>query len=235
MNGSVELERIAIAGVDGVIATIGIGSTASDAFVAAFDAIDQALADAGFAPADIVRNRLVAGSREIRDAASAYRFGRLSGTARCASSSYIDSVEYPSGVGLRIDTVALRGAGAIKVAIERDPVQPPCRFIAVGNLVILSGQTSLAAGFDAQVAEIGERLIESLDAARKRSRTPDGTIRPVGTTIYLHRSVELEDRAYLADALGLGDAPITIARCDGYSKPGKLIEVEVDARISSDD
>ena len=31
--------------------------------------------------------------------------------------------------------------------------------------------------------------------------------------------------------LGLGDTPLRVARCDGFSFPSKLIEVELDAEV----
>lgn len=210
-------------GLRGVLSVDGIGSEAIERL---FDAVEASLRAHDLEPGDLVRTRLFASSRAARDAASKVRFARLIGPARCATSSYIDDERFPEGGGVRLDIVALAGAGADKISVEYEPAQPPCRYVATGDRVFLSGNTSLAPTFADQVAEIGPRIAETLRLAGERLGR---TVRPVAVTAYVHRSVPVADIRGLAAMLGLDGLVPDIGRCEGYSAPGKLIEVEVDA------
>jgi hypothetical protein len=194
-----------------------------------FDSLERVLADQGLTPADVVRNRLIAASRPARDRASAFRFARLSGPARCATSSYIDEQRFPGGDGVLIETLAVAGAGDGKMVEEYEPLQPPCRFVAAAGVVYLAGLTSTASGWEDQVAEIRQRVDETLEVAERRL---GAAIRPTALGLWVHRSVAADAIAGLPGTLGLDGLPLTIERCDGYSRPGKLLEVEIDAVAS---
>jgi hypothetical protein len=227
---SIEVEPIGIASRAGVSVVTAVATSAPDDLDALFDGLEDALAEDRLSPADIVRNRLFAPSRELRDWASAARFARLAGQARCATSSYIDERRFRLVDGIRMDSVAIVGAGDAKIVVEHDPRQPPCRYVATGELVFLSGLTSMRPGLAAQLDEIGTRLDDTLATA---SAQVGGRVRPTRAAAWIHRSISLGDVAELAERVGLGGMPIEIERCDGFSKPGKLIELEVDAATVS--
>ena len=210
----------------GVSVVATVDESDSEALEGLLDAIEGTLGDHGLSLADVVRTRLHAATRAGRDAASAVRFRRLAGPARCATSSYIDPSMFASGDGVRLAAIALSGAAADKVAVEYEPRQPPCRFVATGDLVFLSGVTSTEPGFDAQLARIAPRVADNLRAA---GDTLGRDVTPTGVTAWVHRSVSDGELADLDMRLGLEGTPCAVMRCDGYSAPGKLIEVEVDA------
>lgn len=229
MAVTVESHQITIASRGGISVTVAVDDTGPDGLDALLDATERALAVRGLGLPDVVRTRLHARTRAGRDAASKARFRRLSGPARCATSSYIDPSVFPTGDGARLVTVALEGAAADKVAVEYEPRQPPCRFVAAGDLVFLSGVTSTEPGFGAQLAHIAPRIAETLRIA---GETVGGVAAPTAVTAWIHRSLPGADLAGLDGRLGLAGTPFTVERCDGYSAPGKLIEVEVDGAIT---
>ena len=47
-------------------------------------------------------------------------------------------------------------------------------------------------------------------------------------TAFVDRSQEPGAAAVLAERLGMPGVPLVIGRCDGFTTPGKIIEVEVD-------
>lgn len=212
----------------GIAATVA--SSGEPDLESQYDAIDAALAAHGMRLADIVRTRILAASREARDRASLVRFRRCSGPARCATSSYIDAALFPVGDGVRIEGIALAGAGANKIAVEYDPVQPPCRYVATGDLVFCSGVTSTLPTFEEQLANLRPRIAETLRLAGERLGR---VVQPESVTAYVHRAIDPGGSESLARRLGLPGGPLVIGWCDGYSAPGKLIEVEVDALAST--
>lgn len=226
MSVTVEAHPLAIAARPGLSVTASVGASDPDAIEAVLDATAAALADHGLALADVVRTRLHAATRAGRDAASVVRFRRLAGPARCATSSYIDPSMFPSGDGVRFMTIAVAGAAADKIAVEYEPRQPPCRLVATGDLAFLSGVTSTEPDLAAQLAHIAPQIAESLRIAGEMIGC---RVAPTGVTAWVHRSLTDADLAGLDARLGLSGPPLTLGRCDGYSAPGKLIEVEVDA------
>jgi enamine deaminase RidA (YjgF/YER057c/UK114 family) len=215
----------------GASITVAVPSTGPAALEDLFETLEKVLAAEGLQPADVVRNRLIAVSRQVRDTVSAMRFRRLSGPARCASSSYIDGSRFVGGDGVRLDTIAFRGTAATKVVVEHDPPQPPCRFVATGDLVFLSGLTSPEPELHVQVQRIRIRLAETLASAGDRLGRG---VRPTAATVYVHRSLGMDELADLAQMVGILGIPLAVGRCDGFSKPGKLIELEIDAQASGE-
>lgn len=223
----VAIERLALSGRPAAWVAVDAGGTASADLDAAFAALSAALAESGLDLDDVVRNRLFAASREGRDAASGVRFERLSGPARCATSSYIDEAAFPGGEGARLETLAVAAAGVGKIVVDHDPRQPPCRFVATGDLVFLSGLTSTEPDLDRQLAHIRARVVDTLGLAETRLGR---RVRPIAATAYVHRSVDLDRLPDLAERVGLAGLPLAIGRCDGFSRPGKLLELEIDAQ-----
>ena len=54
-------------------------------------------------------------------------------------------------------------------------------------------------------------------------------VRPTSATVFVHRSVGLDELADLAEMVGIVGIPLAVGRCDGFSQPGKLVELEIDA------
>jgi enamine deaminase RidA (YjgF/YER057c/UK114 family) len=179
-----------------------------------------------------VRTRLWGRDRAARDGGSGERVKVLSGKARSASSSYISSRHFDSEGSVAVDLWAMRGAGQ-KTVKEYDPPIVPPRYIATGGLVFLSGVTWGKGTLDEQLDAILPRIGGSLqDAGASWANV-------VKLSCFLHRSQTVQDlRTGILKVLGaeLGKlfggettAEVEYSFVDGYSTPGKLIEIETTA------
>jgi len=159
----------------------------------------------------------------------------LSGKARSASSSYIAPRHFDSAGAVAVDLWAMRGA-AQKTVQEYDPPIVPPRYIATGSLVFLSGVTWDTGTLDEQLDVILPRIGGSLqDAGASWAHV-------VTLSCFLHRSQTVQAlRTGLLRALGVeretlfrGEAPAAVdySFVEGYSTPGKLIEIETTALLS---
>jgi len=226
MAVTIEVQPASRGGRAGAWFTATADSSSEANLEATYDTIERSLGERGMALPDVVRTRLLAATREARDAASKVRFRRLSGPARCATSSYIDPTLFPVGHGVRVEGLALEDAGRTKIVVEFEPRQPPCRYVATGDLVFLSGFTATVPTFPEQLDNIRPRIAETIEMASERLGKP---VRPVSVTAYIHREIDPGPDEAMLERLGLAGVPLTIGRCEGYSSPGKFIEVEVDA------
>jgi hypothetical protein len=231
MTATIDVQPGPFRGRTGVWFSATAATSSPEDLEALIDVIEGGLGERGMRLPDVVRTRLLAATREGRDAASRVRFRRLSGPARCATSSYIDPRLFPSGDGARMEGLAIEDAGRTKISVEFEPPQPPCRYVATGDLVFLSGFTANVATFEEQLDNIRPRIAETIEMASTRLGR---LVRPVAVSAYIHRDVEPVDPDVLLERLGLPGVPLIIGRVEGYSSPGKLIEVEVDALGSSD-
>lgn len=195
---------------------------------ALMDAIDAELRRHGLdGVADVVRTRIYAASRPARDAGSRIRTARLlNGPGVSASSSFIEPARFPGGDGVAFEGMAVAGAGGDKVVERYGDGSALCRYVATGDLVFNTGVTSVLATYEEQLAEIGPRVLATMAHAAERLGRP---VHPVAIHVHVDRIQEPGTDTWLADRLGLPGVPVEIARCDGFSTPGKLIEVEVDA------
>jgi hypothetical protein len=230
MAARVDIQPGMFRGRSGAWFTATADSKSPDDLEALIDVIESGLGELGMGLPDVVRTRLFAATREGRDAASKVRFRRLSGPARCATSSYIDSTLFPSGDGVRMEGRALEDAGRTKITVEFEPLQPPCRYVATGDLVFLSGFTATVPTFEEQLDNIRPRIAETIEMASDRLGRP---VRPVAVATYIHREIDHGPEAAMLEQLGLAGVPLTIGRAEGYSSLGKFIEVEVDATAAT--
>jgi enamine deaminase RidA (YjgF/YER057c/UK114 family) len=186
----------------------------------------------GLALDNTVRTRLWGRDRAARDGGSGERVQILSGMARSASSSYISPSHFDSEGAVAVDLWAMRGA-AQKTVQEYDPPIVPPRYIATGGLVFLSGVTWDTGTLDEQLDEILPRIGGSLqDAGTSWAKV-------IKLSCCLHRSQTVQDlRTGILRVLGAergkllgGEAPsqVEYSFVDGYSTPGKLIEIETTA------
>jgi len=186
----------------------------------------------GFSLDDTVRTRLWGRDRAARDGGGGERTKILSGQARAASSSYISPSHFDSEGAVAVDLWAMRGA-AQKTVKEYDPPIVPPRYIVTTGLVFLSGVTWDTGTLDEQLDTILPRIHGSLqDAGASWAHV-------VKLSCFLHRSQKLQAlRTGLLRILGAergtllgGEAPTVVeySFVDGYSTPGKLIEIETTA------
>jgi enamine deaminase RidA (YjgF/YER057c/UK114 family) len=126
----------------------------------------------------------------------------------------------------------MRGA-AQKTVKEYDPPMVPPRYITTGGLVFLSGVTWETGTLDEQLDVILPRIDASLgDAGASWTNV-------VKLSCFLHRSQSVQDlRTGILRVLGPeygkvchGEGPVEVeySFVDGYSTPGKLIEIETTA------
>jgi len=174
-----------------------------------------------------VRSRLWGRDGEARDLGSRERVAVLAGKARSASSSYIAPGHFDSQGSVALDLLALRPSSpsAEKTLREYDPPIVPLRYLVYDSVVVLSGVTWEHDDLEAQLGNILPRIGGSLSDAGSSWR------KAVRMSCFLHRSQKLEHlKAGLAHHLGAdlpSQAEYTLV--DGYSAPGKFIEIEVTA------
>src|SRR5262249_26686548 len=167
-----------------------------------------------------------------RAAARRARVRFLFGTSPSAGSSYTPPRHFGSAGAVAVDLWAMRGA-AQKTVQEYDPPIVPPRYIVTGGLVFLSGVTWDTGTLDEQLDAILPRIGGSLqDAGASWAHV-------VKLSCFLHRSQTVQalqtgfQRGLGAErgTLLAGAAPVevTYSFVDGYSTPGKLIEIETTA------
>jgi enamine deaminase RidA (YjgF/YER057c/UK114 family) len=192
-----------------------------------FDRAAAALSPHGLAlDRNVVRSRVFGRTREARDVASAVRGKVFAGSARAATSSYISPTYFSSSadVGLDLFAMAAPATGDREVS-EHTPVQPFIRHLTWGSMVFLAGMTcetlpSLREQYGDILARAGKLLVETGCSWRN----------VVHVALFLHRS---EDPKALLDGIAAtGTVPLDtceVEQVDGYSRPGKLIEIEITA------
>jgi enamine deaminase RidA (YjgF/YER057c/UK114 family) len=197
-----------------------------------FAHFNTALNSHGLSLDDTVRTRLWGRDRAARDGGSGERVQILAGKARSASSSYISPSHFDSEGAVAVDLWAIRGATQ-KTVQEYDPPIVPPRYIAAGGIVFLSGVTWDTGTLDEQLDAILPRIGGSLqDAGASWAHV-------VKLSCFLYRSQTVQDlRTGILRVLGsepgkmiAGKAPAAVeySFVDGYSTPGKLIEIETTA------
>lgn len=197
----------------------------ADQLRAALQSVAQTLTDHGLGLEHVVRSRLWARDAVYRGAASPVRPEVLSGPARSASSSYVRTGHLPAGVLVGIDVVAYDSPGVapVKSVVEHNPPQVPIRYLALEDLVVLSGTTSLVPTLEGQVEQIATSIGMNLDEAGS------DPAHIAELRCYLHRD---EDPRVLSDAVARylpGPVAFPIELVDGFSAPGKRVELEVTA------
>lgn len=191
-----------------------------------FEQLDAALHTHGMSLANTMRTRLWGRDRESRDGGSRVRAAILSGGNRSASSSFISSDYLDSDGNVAVELWAMRGnQGGDKKFVEYEPPIVPVRYVETESVVAFSGVTSVVATLEAQIEEILDAIESSLALAG--ARWEDAAI----ISCHLHRSEPLEQLRSLLAPIARRTGPIfEYGWADGYSSPGKLIEIEVTAQ-----
>ena len=195
---------------------------------ALIEQFDQRLRSVGLSLEHTVRTRLWGRDRPSRDSGSGERVRLLAGGARSVSSSYIAPEHFDSEASVALDLLAMRPSepGPGKTLVEYDPPIVPLRYLVYDSVVFLSGVTSETGNLDEQVAEILPRISGSLGDAQ----TAWG--RAVRVSSFLHRSQSLDRLKGLLAPLVPSSVPRQYGFADGYSTPGKLVEIEVTAQLA---
>ena len=225
----VDVREVDMRGRPGLWVTTRTDAADEAAYDAQFDALETVLAERGLRPDDAVRSRLTAASRPGRDAGSRARLRRQAVPFRVVTSSYVDGAAF-AGDGAMLETLVVEGASAGKLAAPHAPSPPPWRVVATGELAFFSGITSFAEALDDQLAEMRVLVGGALALAGELTGRQ---VQPVAAATYVQRELDVEAMGDLRDRLDLGDIPLRVARCDGFSFPSKLVEVEIDALLGS--
>src|SRR5262245_58364329 len=176
---------------------------------------------------NVVRSRVFGRTRLDRGLASAARSAAFVGQARAATSSFI-SPPHCGGADVALDLYAMVAppAGAPRRVTEMEPLQPFIRHLVWGPFVFHAGMTNEhAPTLQDQCAEILPRA-----GARLAENTCDWST-VVRVSLYRHRGETVE--AALAACRAAAPVPLEHAEVefvDGYSRPNKLIEIEITAR-----
>jgi enamine deaminase RidA (YjgF/YER057c/UK114 family) len=201
------------------------GVPADQAAADIFTRMDAALKEQGLSLANTVRSRLWGKDRESRDAGSTQRVKLLAGKARSASSSYISPTHFDGDATVAIDLWAMRGSGEKRLQ-EYDPAIVPLRFLVYDGVAVLSGVTYDQGTLEDQLDNILPRIGESLKLAGA------GWEKVARMSCHLHRSQTPDAlRAGLSKRLGASLPDYEVSFVDGYSSPGKLVEIETTAAL----
>jgi enamine deaminase RidA (YjgF/YER057c/UK114 family) len=201
-------------------------NTAGEEMTALVGQMDAALKEQGLTLADTMRTRLWARDRASRDEASKVRRQTFEGPLRSVSSSFIMADIFASEARVAMDLLAMRPShsGLQKQLREYDPPIVPLRYLAVDNVVFLSGVTAVLPTLEDQVLDITRRIGDSLSDAGT------GWDKLTIMSCYLHRSQTVAGLEALLRKTVPSDAPfVEIGFADGYSEEGKLVEIETTA------
>ena len=193
-----------------------------------FERAAAALAQHGLALDQcVVRSRVFGRTREARDVVSGVRGKVFEGAARAATSSYISPAYFSStaDVGLDLFAMAAPSTGTRKVS-EHTPVQPFIRHLTWGPMVFLAGMTCET------LPTLREQYTDVLTrAGALLTETGCDWKNVVHVAFFLHRSED--PKALLDGVAATGTVPLDnceVEQVDGYSRPGKLIEIEITAK-----
>jgi enamine deaminase RidA (YjgF/YER057c/UK114 family) len=176
---------------------------------------------------NVVRTRMFGRSRDARTAASNARTAALTGQSRASGSSYISPGYFSSDADVGIDLFAMaQPAGAVtRKVTEHEPVQAFIRHLAWGPMVFLAGMTAELPTLRQQYEDILPRALALLREC--------GCDWPnvVGVSFFLHKDEDPD--ALLAGVARTAPLPLDHAEVEfveGFSRPSKLVEIEITAR-----
>ncbi|MGH6770163.1 MAG: hypothetical protein ACRECO_14195 [Xanthobacteraceae bacterium] len=176
---------------------------------------------------NVVRTRVFGRTSEARDVVSGVRGTTFTGQARAATSSYISPAHLTTAdVALDLFAMAAPTEGVPRKVTEMEPMQPFIRHLVWGPFVFHAGMTN------EHVPTLNEQCAEILPRAGERLKENGCDWKNVvRVSFFLHRSQTPE--ALFAAARAAAPVPLDNAEVelvDGYSRPGKLVEIEVTAK-----
>jgi enamine deaminase RidA (YjgF/YER057c/UK114 family) len=176
---------------------------------------------------NVVRTRVFGRTREARDVVSGVRGKVFNGSGRAATSSYISPAYFSSAADVGLDLLAMVAPReGDRTVSEHTPVQPFIRHLTWGPMVFLAGMTCEA------LPTLREQYTDVLTrAGALLAETGCSFANVVHVAFFLHRSED--PRALLEGIAATGTVPLSnceVEQVDGYSRPGKLIEIEITAK-----
>ncbi len=206
--------------ISGEAPEMGNPEAEADALFAQFA---EVLAAHGLGLENTIRSRIWAADAEARTACSASRTRTLSGSARAATSSYIAPAHLDSAARVAMDLIALNPApGEAKTVTEQDPPQGVIKYLTVGALLVLPGMSCNQGGsFEDQAEDILGRVTARLgDAGCGWSEVCEVT--------FVHEQDIQHHDIIAALHRETGETPslMSLLPAEGYSRPGKLLEIE---------
>src|SRR6516225_3613067 len=184
-----------------------------------FDRAGPELTSLGLAlDKNVVRTRVYGRTRDARNIVSAARGRAFSGQGRAATSSFIspDHLDWYSDVALELWAMAAPTEGAPRKVTEMEPVAVFIRHLVWGPLVFHAGMTN------DEFPTLKEQCAEILPRAGARLKENGcDWHNVVRVSFMLHKSENPQP-------VPLEKAEIELV--EGYSTPGKLVEIEVTAR-----
>ena len=176
----------------------------------------------------VVRTRIFGRTAAARAAGSAARLAALLGRSRAAGSSYISAEHFASAADVGLDLFAMAGPhdGPIRHVTEHEPEQSFIRHLTWGHMVFLAGMTcETRPDLAGQCADIlpraGTLLAETGCSFRDVVRVSFFLQRDEAAPALLRLVGELAP-------LPLDNAEVEFV--EGFSRPGKLVEIEITAR-----
>ena len=204
------------------------GGTVAEEAQDLFQRVDKELRELSLALENTVRIRIWGRDKEARILATAERSRILTGKAKASSSSYICPEHFNSNARVALDLIAMRTAnpGLQRNPVEYDPPRKYIRYLIYDSFAFLSGITSAGPNLDNQLAEILTEIEGSLtDCGTSWDKVPSASF-------YLHRSQKVELlRGLLEKKRRVGIAQMEFCFVDGFASEGRLVEVEVTAKI----
>lgn len=177
---------------------------------------------------NVVRSRVYGRTREARDVISAVRGKTFVGQARAATSSFISPAHFDTAadVALELYAMAAPAGGTPRTVTEHSPPQPFIRHLAWGPLVFLAGMTCET---EPRLKEQYEDILPRAGGLLKETGCDWNSV--VRIAFCLHKDEDPD--ALLAGVAATVPVPLDNAEIEfveGYSRPNKLIEIEITAR-----
>jgi enamine deaminase RidA (YjgF/YER057c/UK114 family) len=175
-----------------------------------------------------VRTRIFGRTATARTDGSAARAQALVGRSRAAGASYVCVPHFCSAADVALDLFAMAAPAGNppRHVSEHEPEQSFIRHLVWGPMVFLPGMTcERYPGLQAQYTDILSRA----GALLKETGCDWGNV--VRVSFFLHRDEDPD--ALLAGVAALAPLPLDQAEIEfveGFSRPGKLVEIEITAR-----
>jgi enamine deaminase RidA (YjgF/YER057c/UK114 family) len=176
---------------------------------------------------NVVRNRVFGRTREDRDTVSTVRGKNFSGQSRAATSSFISPAHLSSAADVALDLIAMAAppGGAARKVVEHDPPQPFIRYLTWGPLVFLAGMTC------EHYPTLQEQCTDILPRAHALLKENGCDWRNVQHVSFFLQQDEKADALFRA-VTAAAPVPLDsteIEFVEGYSRPNKLVEIEITA------
>jgi enamine deaminase RidA (YjgF/YER057c/UK114 family) len=175
-----------------------------------------------------VRTRIFGRTRDARTAGSAARAQALVGRSRAAGSSYVSVPHFFTAADVGLDLIAMAApeGNPSRHVTEHQPPQSFIRHLVWGPMVFLAGMTcDREPDLPAQCADILPRA----EALLKETGCDWRSV--VRVSFFLDHNQEPDD--LLDTVAALAPVPlenVEIELVEGFSRPGKLVEIEITAR-----